>query len=154
MIELCLSQTGLLRISHSYYEALFLVPKVVADVLVFVHSLPGRWATFWDTKESRDGNKEFGSRTTSCRGLVTEGTKQLYQNNQHHFLLQTFTKNFLLPNNSLWNLAFYEDWKNNNAIDCVWSFICIYNGMCCKCGRRLELFMLFGVIVVHVDSWD
>ena len=58
--------SGLLRTSASspswIFEALVPVPKVVADVLVFVHSHRGWWDNSWDTKqESLDGNKEFGN---------------------------------------------------------------------------------------------
>ena len=57
---------GLLRTSTSspswIFEALVPIPKVIVDVLVFVHGLRGWWANFWDTKqESQDGNKEFGN---------------------------------------------------------------------------------------------
>ena len=33
------------------FEVLVPDPKVVADVLVFVHGLPGWWEGFWDTKQ-------------------------------------------------------------------------------------------------------
>ena len=45
------------------------VPKVLADVLVFVHGFRAWWANFWQ-QESEGGNKENRSKTsTSCQGL-------------------------------------------------------------------------------------
>ena len=42
-------EPGLLRtLTYWIFEALVPFPKVVADILVFVHDLRGVWATFWD----------------------------------------------------------------------------------------------------------
>ena len=53
-------------------DVLVSVPEVVVDVLVFVHSLRGWWASFGDTKqESQDGSKEFANQ--GRRGLMSTG---------------------------------------------------------------------------------
>ena len=44
------------------FEAFVLFPKVVANVLAFVHALHGWWANYLDTnQECQGGNKKFGN---------------------------------------------------------------------------------------------
>ena len=48
------------------FEALVPVPKVVADVLVFVHGLRGWWATFWNTKD-KSQPETLGTKTRNLK---------------------------------------------------------------------------------------
>ena len=52
-------KAGLLRTSTSSTSWVF---EALADVLVFIYGLRGRWASFWNTKQkTQDENKEFGN---------------------------------------------------------------------------------------------